>query len=187
MINWEEMIGIICDLYEELEISSFGFDLKEVCNKMGINLIPYSAFEDKKNILMKFAEDGFNLVNPKNNRIEIYYNDEQYPKERLKFTIPHEIGHIVFSHNCELGNETSIQNCEANLFANEFYIPQAFILHYKLFSPSDLVSNFGITYSYADVLLDKLKYKRCSKKLSKNELRLIEIFERNKVNKKSGR
>ncbi len=69
------------------------------------------------------------------------------------------------------------------MFANELYCPQAFMIHYKLFTISDLISNFGITFGYAQILLEKLE-KRRDKKLSINEKRLIEIFEKNKLLKK---
>lgn len=177
----ESILEIICDLYEELEISEFGFDLKQVCNKLGINLIPYSLFENQ-NFLLKYDEDGFNCINPINNKIEIYYNDSIIPKQRINFTIPHEIGHIALNHNCTFQNETAQQNKEANIFAREFYCPEAFIIHYNLNSISDLMSSFNITRGYTEVLIDKVRKR--SKELSLLEKRLIKIFEENK-NKKA--
>ena len=179
-MNREDIIGIICDLYEELEISEFGFDLKDVCLKLGINLIPYSAYRNKS-LLINFDEDGFNFINPDNNKIEIYYNDFIEPKQRMYFTIPHELGHIVLNHNYEKGNETEEQHREANIFALEFYCPLALIEYYNLSTKSDLISTFGITSGYANVIIDKLKKR--SKMLSKNEKRLIKIFQDNKQKK----
>jgi Zn-dependent peptidase ImmA (M78 family) len=176
----EEIIGVICDLYEELEISELGFDLKEICKKLEINLIPYSSYE-KKDIFLQFDEDGFNIINSLSNKIEIYYNDEIEPFQRIYFTIPHEIGHIVLNHNTEYGNETRKQNKEANIFALEFYCPLCLIIHNKLNTKSDLISTFGITSGYAEVILDKLNKR--FKTLSLNEKRLVEIFEKNKLNK----
>ena len=186
MIRKKLIFDSIIDLYEEFEISTFGFDLRDICEKMEVNLIPYSAFDDKKTLLLKRSEDGFNFFNPYNNHIEIYYNDEQIPKDRIKFTIPHELGHISLNHYY-LSKDTNVnKESEANVFANEFYVPQAFILYYKMFTTSELISNFGITYEYARVLLDKLS-QRPNKNLTSQEEQLIEIFEKNKTNKKSGR
>lgn len=176
----EEIIGVICDLYDELEISELGFNLKEICKKLEINLIPYSSYE-KKDIFFQFDEDGFNIINSLSNKIEIYYNDEIEPFQRIYFTIPHEIGHIVLNHNTDCENETRKQNKEANIFALEFYCPLSLIIHNKLKTKSDLISTFGITSRYADVILDKLKKR--PKTLSLNEKRLVEIFEKNKLNK----
>lgn len=177
----EEIIGVVCDLYEELKISELGFDLIEVCNKLEINLIPYSSFEDKT-LFLKADTDGFNLINPKTNKCEIYYNDDKSNRNRLKFTIPHEIGHIVLGHSFEAGNEAWNQTQEANYFANVFYCPHALMVHYNLLTDSDFVSSFGISEKYACVLLEKFK-RRTSSTLSFNEKRLIEIFEKNKTEK----
>lgn len=178
MMNRDEIIGIICDLYEELEISELGFDLKNICDKLEINLIPYSSFK-RLDLLYKFDEDGFNLYNTNNGKFEIYFNDEISPKQRVKFTIPHEIGHIVLGHTQKTGNETQVENKEANIFANEFYCPQALMIHFKFKTPFNLISNFGISKSYSGVLLDKLCRRR--RQLSSNEIRLIDIFEKNKL------
>lgn len=134
-------------------------------------MLPYSSY-DKKDLLIKFDKDVFILFNSENGKFEIYYNDEIKPFKRIKFTIPHELGHICLNHTLKMGNETNVQKKEADLFANEFYCSQAFIIHYKLFTSSDLISSFGNTYGYAEILLEKLK-KRKSLNLIESELRLI--------------
>ena len=179
----EDILDVICDIYEQERISEFGFDLNKLCNSLEINLVPYSSFEDGVDKIIDFEKDGFSYLNPYNSKPEIYYNDKISPKGRIKFTIPHELGHICLGHKYYLSKETPIENRGANLFANELYCSQAFMIHYKLFTESDLISNFGITRKYARVLLEKLK-KRNNGRLSINEKRLIEIFERNRLLKK---
>ncbi len=182
-MNREDILDVIVDLYQEYEISEFGFDLIKLIKKMEINLVLYSSFSKEKQVILKnYDEDGFNVINPNNNKIEIYYNDIIKPKGRIYFTLPHELGHICLGHNCRLENETEMQRCDANLFANEFYCPQAFMIHYNLKTVSDLVSAFDITEGYAKVLLEKLR-KRRDRNLSYNEERLIKIFEYNKRKK----
>jgi len=182
-MNREEILDVIVDLYDQFEISEFGFDLIKFIKKMEINLIPYSGFDIGNQMkFIKYDEDGFNIINPKNNRIEIYYNDRIIPKRRIKFTLPHEIGHISLGHNCKLGNETSQQKREADLFANEFYCPQAFMIYYNLRTKSDLMSAFDITEGYAEILLDKFSQRK-NKCLSGNEKRLIKVFEKNNKKK----
>ncbi len=179
----ERILDVIVDIYQEYEIREFGFDLIKLIKKMEINLVSYSNFsKEKQAILKNYDEDGFNIINPNNNKIEIYYNDLIKPKGRLYFTLPHELGHICLGHNCRLGNETETQRSDANLFANEFYCSQAFMIYYNLRTVSDLISAFNITEGYAKVLLEKLS-KRRDKRLSYNEKRLIKIFEYNKTKK----
>lgn len=174
----EEILDVICDIYEEQHISEFDFDLKTLCNNMEINIVPYCAFENNDKFI-EYDEDGFSLLNPINNKPEIYYNDKIFPKERIKFTIPHELGHICLGHKFYLNKETYVEKRDADIFANEFYCPQAFIIHYGIKTISDLISTFGITQGYAQILLEKLE-KRKDKNLSINEQRLIDIFEKNK-------
>lgn len=179
----EEILDVICDIYEQEQISEFGFNLNKLCKRLEINLVPYSSFDDEVDKLVGFEKDGFSYLNPRNSKAEIYYNDKILPKGRIKFTIPHELGHICLGHKYYLNKETPKEKREANLFANELYCSQAFMIHYRLFTISDLISNFGITRGYAETLLDKLK-KRNNRKLSINEKRLIEIFEKNRLLKK---
>lgn len=177
-MNKEDLIDLIADLYEELEISEFGFDLEKAIRKLDINLIPYSSYENKE-LLVHYDEDGFTWINPRNDKVEIFFNDRICPKERIKFTLPHELGHICLGHNLTTEVETYREKSEADMFAREFYCPQAFMINYKLKTASDLVSAFKISYSYANILLIKIE-KRKDEALTKAERRLIKIFETNK-------
>lgn len=179
----EEIIDIIADLYEEHKISKLGFSLKQYCNEAGILLIPYSAFGEKSKCFVDYDEDGFNIINSESNCCEIYYNDEISPRLRIKFTVPHEIGHISLGHNLKLGSETLKQNREANIFANEFYCPQVLIIYFNLLTKSKLMSTFNITSGYAETLLDKIS-QRQSMKFTQNEKGLLNIFLNNQNSKK---
>lgn len=179
----EDIIDVIADLYEEHKISEMGFSLKKYCNEAGILLIPYSSFETGGEKLCKFDEDGFNIINPESNCCEIYYNDLIHPRLRIKFTIPHEIGHISLGHNLKLGSETPRQKWEADTFANEFYCPQVLIIYYNLLTKQKLMSAFGITSGYASTLLDKINERR-SMKFTSSEQRLLTVFLKNVENKK---
>lgn len=179
----DEIIGVIADLYEEYEISELGFDLIDFCKKAEIILVPYSAYGDKMKTFIDYDEDGFNIINRKSNSCEIYYNDYIEPKQRIKFTIPHEIGHIMLGHNQKDGNETTMQRRDANTFANEFYCPSILIVHFDLFTVQKMIAAFGISAQYAEVLLDKLVTK-VEKDFSDNEKRLLNTFLNNKKIKK---
>lgn len=182
-MNREKIIGIIADLYEEYEISELGFSLKKFCDIADIILVPYSSYGERSSSLVSYDEDGFNIINPESNSCEIYYNDNIYPKERIKFTIPHEIGHIMLGHSISLGeNETPEQKKEADFFANEFYCPSILLLHFGITTIPKMISTFEITASYAEVLLDKL-LRNLEYDYTKNEKRLLDVFLKNKKNK----
>lgn len=82
-------------------------------------------------------------------------------------------------HNLLMGEETENQRKEANTFANEFYCPQVLIIHYNLLTTGELMSTFGITEKYAQLLLDMVSRRRAYK-YSPSEERLLRIFLNNK-------
>ncbi|MCW1888283.1 MAG: ImmA/IrrE family metallo-endopeptidase [Candidatus Moranbacteria bacterium] len=55
--------------------------------------------------------------------LTIGFNQNE-PWCRRRFTIAHEIGHILMNHaSCDRGNETSHKETEANVFASELLLP----------------------------------------------------------------
>ncbi len=65
-----------------------------------------------------------------NNNVGIMYNSS-HPKVRVRFTIAHEIGHLILEHNFRQGEHQEIYNLkdedphetEANIFAAELLMP----------------------------------------------------------------
>ena len=107
----------------------------EIANKLGIIVIPYSAFKEEKRLkLIEEDEDGFFLK--KDGICYIYYNDRK-GYGRINFTILHEIGHIVLDHT----QHSELAESEANFFA-KFAI-----------APPVLVDKFGNNTSYLDLLI----------------------------------
>jgi len=54
--------------------------------------------------------------------------NQNHPWCRRRFTIAHEIGHLLFNHVCKSGSEADADNeRECDIFAGELLIPTAFI------------------------------------------------------------
>ena len=116
----------------ECDIREFSVNLAKIINHYGIYLIRYSE-SDYINRHSSPNEDGFSrLIDCKP---VIYYNDKK-PIYRARFTLAHEIGHILLGH---LANgETLHRNTEydvldvkeqqANVFARDILMP-ATVLH----------------------------------------------------------
>ncbi len=84
---------------------------------LGIKLIPYSSLSPaKQKVCIEASSDGFVLIDT------IYYNESRYEK-RIRFTIMHEIGHIMLNHN----TSTSEIEREANFFARFILAPPVLI------------------------------------------------------------
>ena len=145
------------DTYEHIKITSINtleyYDIKcvpisafEMANKIGLSVIPYSAFGEKSKLLMKQSEDGF-IVGK-----SIYYNDKCKNYRRINQTIMHEIGHYILGHKSNGEEEES----EAKFFAKYTLAPPP-LIHKMLDNPTidDIAELFDISYEAA---FNALKY-----------------------------
>ena len=96
--RYEAIKQIVVRLFEDYNVCSTPISGFEIANRMGISVIPYSAFPpSKRNLFMQHSEDGCSGYD--NGGWRIAYNDDQSrPYGRVNFTILHELGHIVLNH-----------------------------------------------------------------------------------------
>lgn len=98
----------------------------EIASKLGIAVVPYSAFcKETKNALINEDEDGFCIK--RKGKYYIYYNDEKI-YGRINFTILHEIGHIVLDHT----QHSKLAEAEANFFAKYAIAPPVLVEKYSV-------------------------------------------------------
>ena len=75
--RYEEIKQIVVDMFVKYGVSCVPVNSFELATKMGIKIIPYSAFsESKQCLLMKKSEDGFS-VEKILGEWYIYYNDKK--------------------------------------------------------------------------------------------------------------
>ena len=122
------------DLIEDLGLRLFPVNCFEVAFLLGIAIKTYAEFnaEDAAFIVSK-CEDGFTIR--KGEKYIIYYNDA-IDRNRIKFTIWHEIAHIQLGHlerDCNLAYEW--QEEEANHFAAYVMAPLVFVHRLGLSDP----------------------------------------------------
>lgn len=88
-----------------------------LASSLGIRLVTYSSLsKSKMEACFELSNEGFTLDNT------IYYNDSMYEK-RTRFTIMHEIGHIMLNHP----EESDVTEEEANFFAKYILAPPVLI------------------------------------------------------------
>ncbi len=117
--------------------------MKKLCKDM--NLLCYS-YEDGKELIDRYKlqpftiNDGFSKIIK--NRYLIFYNETIQPHARKRFTVAHEIGHIVLGHLAQdstacrsgvslwnrTGEEPNPIEASANVFAGRLLAP-ACVLH----------------------------------------------------------
>ncbi len=102
---------------------------------LGIHVVAYQdLFAVGMNACFKKSKNGFKFLlddGEGNETWYIYYNKDM-PRGRVRFTILHEIGHIVLGHL----QESDVAEAEANFFA-KFAIAPPSLVH--LIRPSDYI------------------------------------------------
>lgn len=155
-IYYERIKKIVVALFQKYNIHSIPIDCYEICTKMDIILKSYTTVNKKRNIhATAFSEDGFcflvsNTVKPSTDQQWcILYNDTR-PKERIRFTIMHEIGHIVLNHT----EDSELADSEANFFAKYALAPPPLVNRIKPDDYLDIATHFNISQECAYYAMD---------------------------------
>ena len=147
-----------------LQIKQLPVDIVSICRRCKNTLIiPYSKAEPFADIL------GFDIINEAPSdmaftyRIEpvkgpvihlLLYNDEPYQSAvRFRFTLAHELGHIVMKHR----NSSYVEEAEANCFAQHLLCPEPLLeaLRDPPINEWLLSHAFGVSMSTARIVLQE--------------------------------
>lgn len=148
-------ISIIVDY--GITAKDYPLDLDNLCRKMKINVVPYSAFEDEDpdfiDILLKKSKDGFFAPRSSKQEATIFFNDkygDRLSPSRISQTKGHEIKHIV-----EEDEDDSDDNlCE--YFSKYLRCPIPYVLYLGLESKIDIISRFSISYQQSEIVLNNI-------------------------------
>ena len=179
--RYEQIKATVVATYDKYDIRHIPIDCYEICLKMNIKLVEYSKLTDiglQKAISV--SEDGFCMLKDEGNmpfnyeQWYIFYNDSM-GKERIKFTILHEIGHIVLGHT----QHSELAESEANFFAKYAISPPPLIDKIKPEDFVELADKFELSMECA---FNSMRYYnnwlnyggKCYKDY---ELKLLEQFE----------
>lgn len=145
----EEIKKIVVEMFVKYGVSCVPINGFEIALKMGVNILPYSAFSPQKRILMLMkSEDGFSVE-----RIDgqwyIYYNDEKAYR-RINNTIMHEIGHIVLDHT----EDSELAEKEVNFFAKYALVPPVLVHKLEISSSYQIARLFDVSFEAARYAFD---------------------------------
>lgn len=155
---YDEIDKVIIDIFQDYNIKSFPLDEFEICNKMGVALVPYSEFDRiGRKLLHKRSSHGFFVKGSKTQPPTIYYNDHFESKGAIRFTIFHELKHYVYD------DENDDDDDLADYFARHFMCPTAYIMLKCFDSANKIVSFCGMSleaaiYAYTSIVNRKRKY-----------------------------
>lgn len=136
----------------------YGCNVRRLCREKGWHLIPYSGIHATK--FLKISQDGFSLL--MENEYYIFYNPDK-PPTRKKFTIAHEIAHIVLLHHLKVDKKvlayggTGYWETQANVFAHNLIIPSWLAAELKeIKSIKEIAEQFEVSEDMVRVRLSKL-------------------------------
>ena len=173
--DYEKIVKLIIDIYIDYNITSVPIDEKEICRKMGLKLLPYSAYTGKEQeLLRKRSEDGFFSPATKITPNAIYYNDSITSHGKIRYTIFHEVKH--FSNGDEYDMEYN--DNMADYFARYFMAPIPHLIKMGIDDEFTLISDYEISaeaamYAIRNVRRRKARY---GDKIFDYEKPLIELL-----------
>lgn len=142
--RYEEIKEIVVDMFEQYNVSCVPINGFEIATKMGVKVIPYSAYDEKiRVLLMKESEDGF-FVETTDGEFYIFYNDAM-GYGRINHTIMHEIAHIVLNHT----EDSDLADAEVSFFAKYALAPPVLIYKLRLDETDDIAAVFEISHEAA--------------------------------------
>lgn len=167
----------VIDLYVRNRICSAPINPFEIAEKEGCLVKPISSLGlELKQLLKAKAIDGMSFYNLSCNCYVILYDDTQCI-QRQKFTIMHELGHILLEHR----EESDLAEMCANYFAGYALVPTPLISFYECSSVMDIKQTFDVTEQPAGIRYNAyLNWMCISSCLRKEEEKLLSLFKNNK-------
>ncbi|WP_256197225.1 ImmA/IrrE family metallo-endopeptidase [Massilicoli timonensis] len=148
-------------LVSSIVIETFPFSIKKVIKektniacrsylKAGMYGIDIKTFGSQDAIYQNLEEKGI-----------IFYNEEISSKERQRFSLNHEFGHIQLNHDLDNKNMYGIYEVETNFFAAQMLMPEQIINELinrgKQITVENLMSWFKVSKTAARKRLDTLR------------------------------
>ena len=116
----------VVKLFIMLKIDTYPIDPFDIIQKLGFVLRKYSEMSTYEQIKLRSRDlDATSCFDPELQTFVISYDDTKYPR-RIRFTLMHEVGHIVLDHK----EESELAKRMANYFAAYALAPSPIIHAY---------------------------------------------------------
>lgn len=155
-------------------VNTLPVPMQTLCSRMGIRLFSYSSGINliRKYKLEKYRiNDGFSTI--LQNNYVIFYN-ETVPISRQRFTIAHEMGHIVLGHveksknillrpaatRWNKGEKSGPDPMEAsaNIFASRLLAPACVLWKLDIHSAHEIAELCGLSNQAAQIRAERMEY-----------------------------
>lgn len=177
-LNYKELQNLAYNFLDKYTDGQLPINLHSIINQIdNLHLMKYSTFAKKHNITLKEttellkSDDGALWYYPDVETYILLYNDKVPYKDRIRFTIAHELGHYVLRHN-EMTEKTIISRYslkkseyntferEANFFAKHLLVPFPVLGNYSQFfhkMDTDFIQEiFSVSYTVAQYVIKNL-------------------------------
>jgi hypothetical protein len=143
LVNYKELYSIISDFISNPKVEMSKGDIYLLIDSLkedlNIILYEYTDFDEQA----KVSLDGFTVYDGEN--YIIFYNTQR--KKRIRFTLGHELGHIILGHFLLESVPSSVEiqadlEIEANIFSRCINLPARVISTHRLIFGDDLVERY---------------------------------------------
>ncbi|MBP5417508.1 MAG: ImmA/IrrE family metallo-endopeptidase [Clostridiales bacterium] len=171
---YDKIVIAVTKLFVELGIGTYPIDPFEIIKRKGYILRTYSKLSVQKQRALKAKDlDATSFYDPSLKAIVIYF-DETQPIERIRFTLMHEVGHIVLGHK----EESDLAKKMADYFAAYSLAPFPIILKFHCEDYLEVASIFGISSECAYYTFNRYrKWYEFGGRTKDHEKTLIALFE----------
>lgn len=150
-------------------VTTYPLDLHKIINSHGWKIVSYKKYSQINNKpineLLAISADGFTEIDDKGNYV-IAIN-EQNSEQRNRFTICHEIGHIIL-HN--VFKDYSKLEQEANMFSARILMPMCLLYECNLDTPEKVAKTCNVSLTASSYRLNRFKEVLTRNKIYTNQL-----------------
>ncbi len=142
--RYVEIEGAVLKMYRRADARTMPLDVFEIALSLDCSPIPYRALGPQLYpALSEYSEDGFSAWRL-GDKWAIYYNDRK-PFARQRFTIAHELGHVMLGHR----EHSALAEKEADHFAAAALCPLPLLALYGIRDCDEIVRIFRISKEHA--------------------------------------
>ena len=156
--DYEALDRLAIEIYCDYGFNTFPLDLRVVCHRLGVMLVPYSAFPSSaRALLRKRSRYGFLMPRSLESPATIFYNDDREELRSegcIRQTIIHEIKHYVCDDKDDEDDDL------AEHFGKYFAAPIPHLIVRNINSPNEIVSRFGVSMTVASNIASQVRNRR---------------------------
>ena len=147
----------------QCKIDSLPVNLTTVSEVYHIPILCFSDIQPVAAGLSEFSGDGFSANI--NGSCIIYLNDQIHHRPRRRFTVAHELGHIILGHpldtiqhrNSETDAGQPPAEMQANVFARDLLMPACVLAALNIHAPEEIMKLCDISYTSACIRVERLE------------------------------